>query len=530
MYHGFKLVEKRFVKEVNAECYYFEHEKSGAQLFKIAADDPNKLFNIAFKTTPHNDCGTPHIMEHSVLNGSKHFPVKSPFDVLMKGSLNTFLNAMTGADFTTYPVASMNDKDYFNLMHVYLDAVFYPLAMTDKRIFMQEGWHHELDDIDGDISYKGVVYNEMKGAYSSPERELSYRVYKTLFPDNTYGVAAGGYPTAIPKLTYEDFVKFHDTYYHPSNSYIMLYGNGDLDRELEFIDKEYLSDFDRSDEKITIPLQKPFEAMKEQECTYPVPEGSDTKGQTFLNISFVAGQSTDRTLCMAMDVLSDALVNHESGPLRLALQEAGIGQEVSASFNEAEQNVFEIQVRNADPEVSGKFKEIVFDTLKKVSREGIDKKILEGIINRMEFSLKEGDTPQKGLMYLFMNYQGWMFADNPYLGLEFNEPLTKVKESLSNNLMEDIIEKYLLSNPHTLLTVLKPEPGLQNKLSEEIEKELAGYKASLSKKQLEELVKTTKELKEYQKEEDTPEALTTIPMLKPEDISPISFMPDCISI
>ena len=520
MYHGFKLVEKRFVKEVNAECYYFEHEKSGAQLFKIAADDPNKLFNIAFKTTPHNDCGTPHIMEHSVLNGSKHFPVKSPFDVLMKGSLNTFLNAMTGADFTTYPVASMNDKDYFNLMHVYLDAVFYPLAMTDKRIFMQEGWHHELDDIDGDISYKGVVYNEMKGAYSSPERELSYRVYKTLFPDNTYVVAAGGYPTAIPKLTYEDFVKFHDTYYHPSNSYIMLYGNGDLDRELEFIDKEYLSDFDRSDEKITIPLQKPFEAMKEQECTYPVPEGSDTKGQTFLNISFVAGQSTDRTLCMAMDVLSDALVNHESGPLRLALQEAGIGQEVSASFNEAEQNVFEIQVRNADPEVSGKFKEIVFDTLKKVSREGIDKKILEGIINRMEFSLKEGDTPQKGLMYLFMNYQGWMFADNPYLGLEFNEPLTKVKESLNNNLMEDIIEKYLLSNPHTLLTVLKPEPGLQNKLSEEIEKELAGYKASLSKKQLEELVKTTKELKEYQKEEDTPEALTTIPMLKPEDISP----------
>ena len=520
MYHGFKLKEKRFVKEVNAECYYFEHEKSGARLFKIAADDPNKLFNIAFKTTPHNDCGTPHIMEHSVLNGSKHFPVKSPFDVLMKGSLNTFLNAMTGADFTTYPVASMNDKDYFNLMHVYLDAVFYPLAMTDKRIFMQEGWHYELDNINDDITYKGVVYNEMKGAYSSPERELSYRVYKMLFPDNTYGVASGGYPTAIPKLTYKDFVKFHDTYYHPSNSYIMLYGNGDLDKELDFIDKEYLSHFNRSNEKITIKLQKPFEAMKEQECTYPVPEGSDTKGQTFLNISFVTGQSTDRALCMALDVLSDALVNHESGPVRLALQKAGIGQEVSASFNEAKQNVFEINVRNADPEDKEKFKEIVFNTLKKVSEEGIDKKILEGIINRMEFNLKEGDTPQKGLMYLFMNYQGWMFAQDPFLGLQFNKPLEEVKGSLKNSMMEDIIKKYLLSNPHTLITVLKPEQGLQAKINEKTEKELADYKASLNKKQLEELVKTTEELKEYQKEEDSPEALATIPMLKLKDISP----------
>ena len=520
MYHGFKLKEKRFVKEVNAECYYFEHEKSGARLFKIAADDPNKLFNIAFKTTPHNDYGTPHIMEHSVLNGSKHFPVKSPFDVLMKGSLNTFLNAMTGADFTTYPVASMNDKDYFNLMHVYLDAVFYPMAMTDKRIFMQEGWHYELDNVKDNITYKGVVYNEMKGAYSSPERELNYRVYKKLFPDNTYGVASGGYPTAIPKLTYKEFVEFHDKYYHPSNSYIMLYGNGDLDKELEFIDKEYLSNFDRSDENITIPLQKPFEAMEEQECSYPVPEGSDTKGQTFLNISFVAGQSTNRTLCMAMDVLSDALVNHESGPIRLALQKAGIGQEVSASFNEAKQNVFEINVRNADPEDKDKFKEIVFNTLKKVSKEGIDKKILEGIINRMEFNLKEGDTPQKGLMYLFMNYQGWMFAQDPFLGLQFNGPLEKVKGSLKNSMMEDIIKKYLLSNPHTLITVLKPEQGLQTKINEKTDKELADYKASLNKKQLEELVKTTEELKEYQKEEDSPEALATIPMLKLRDISP----------
>ncbi len=520
MRHGFKLVEKRFVNEVNSECYYFKHEKSGARLFKIATDDQNKLFNIAFKTTPQDDYGIPHIMEHSVLNGSKNFPVKSPFDVLIKGSLNTFLNAMTGADITTYPVASMNDKDYFNLMHVYLDAVFYPKVLTDKRIFMQEGWHHELDNPEDEITYKGVVYNEMKGAFSSPEREVGYQVYKALFPDNTYGVSSGGYPTEIPKLTYEKFVSFHKKYYHPSNSYILLYGNGDLDKELEFINSKYLSNFNSSESEITIPLQKPFDALKEQEKTYPLPEGGDTKNQSFLNMSFVAGQSTDRTLCMAMDVLSDTLVNHESGPIRLALQEAGIGQDVTAHFNEALQNVFEIQVRNANPEDKDKFKEIVFNTLKKVGKEGIDKKILEGIINRIEFNLKEGDTPQKGMMYLFMNYQGWMFNDDPYLGLEYNEPLEKVKKSLQTNMLEELISKYLIGNPHTLITVLKPEPGLQTKLTTSVNKELEEYKKSLNSDELKSLIKTTTELKEYQKLEDTPEALATIPMLHLSDISP----------
>ena len=307
-YYGFTLVDKKFVDEVNAECLLFKHNKSGAQLMKIAADDPNKLFNIAFKTVPQNDYGTPHIMEHSVLNGSKNFPVKSPFDVLIKGSLNTFLNAMTGADITTYPVASMNDKDYFNLMHVYMDAVLNPLIYEDPRIFMQEGWHYELESEDADVVYKGVVYNEMKGAYSSPSRELDYQVNKVLFPDNTYGVASGGYPTEIPKLTYEAFVDFHKKYYHPGNSYILLYGDADLDKELEFIDTEYLSKYDRSEEVVDIPLQKPFDAMKEVEKTYAVPEASPIEDQTFLSLSFVVGEGTDRSLAMLGDILSEALV------------------------------------------------------------------------------------------------------------------------------------------------------------------------------------------------------------------------------
>ncbi len=517
-YHGFKLVKKKFVEEVNSECLLFTHVKSGARLLKIANDDQNKLFNIAFKTAPENDYGTPHILEHALLNGSKNFPVKSPFDVLMQGSLNTFLNAMTGADITTFPVASMNNKDYFNLMHVYLDAVFNPLIISDPRILEQEGWHYELNSKDDPIAIKGVVYNEMKGALSSPETELSYQINKILFPNNTYGVESGGYPTEIPKLTYNYFINFYKKFYHPSNSYILLYGNADLDKELEFIDSEYLSKYDVSDIKVEIPLEKPFDKMKEAEKTYAIPEGAPTENQTYLTLSFVAGESTDRALCMTFDVLTDALVNHESAPLRLALQEAGIGKDVRASFNEAKQNVFQITVKNANPEDKDKFKEIVFNTLKKVSKEGFDKSMVEGIINRTEFNLKEGNSANKGLTYLMMTYQPWYFADNPFLGLEFNKPLAEVKKALDTDLLQQTVKKYLISNPHALLMVFKPEPGLQAKLDAATTAELKAYKAGLSDTELDSLVKETKDLVAYQKKEDSPEALATIPMLELSDI------------
>jgi len=519
-YHGFILVEKKFVEEVNADCLLFKHDKSGARLLKIAAEDPNKLFNIAFKTTPDTDYGTPHIMEHSVLNGSKNFPVKSPFDVLLKGSLNTFLNAMTGSDITTYPVASMNDKDYFNLMHVYLDAVFNPLIYSDPKILQQEGWHHELESKDADVVYKGVVYNEMKGAYSSPTRELGYQINKLLFPDNTYGVSSGGYPTEITKLTQEYFVNFHKKYYHPGNSYIMLYGDADLDKELAFIDAEYLANYELSTAKVEIPLQKPFAEMKEAEKTYAVPDGAPTADQTFLSLTIVAGQSTDRALAMSFDVLTEALVNHESAPVRLALQEAGIGKDVRASFSESKQNTFQITVQNANPEDKDLFKETVFTAMKKAADEGFDKTMVEGILNRMEFNLKEGNTPQKGMMYLFQSYQSWFFADDPFLGLEFNTPLAEAKKALESNVLEGLINEYLVDNPHAVLMVLKPEPGLQAKIDEASNAELKAFQKSLSDEDKEKLIADTKALIEHQKREDTPEALATIPMLGLADISP----------
>jgi presequence protease len=519
-YHGFKLVEKKFVKEVNADCYYFIHEKSGARLLKIAADDANKLFNIAFKTTPEHDYGTPHIMEHSVLNGSKNFPVKSPFDVLSKGSLNTFLNAMTGSDVTTYPVASMNDKDYFNLMHVYLDAVFNPLLHEDPRILNQEGWHYELDDIDEEIVYKGVVYNEMKGAFSSPTTELRYQTNKVLFPDNTYGVSSGGYPTAIPGLDYEYFKNFHKKYYDPSNSYTLLYGNADLDKELQFIDAEYFSKYENPNIKIEIPLQKAFEAKKYAEASYPVAEGSTTKDNTYLSLNIVTGLNIDQELTYSLDILREALVNHESAPIRLALQEAGIGKDVRAFVNNSKQNVFTIRVQNANPEDKDNFDKIVYETLQKVSEEGVDKVMIEGILNRIEFNMREGDTPQKGMMYIMQSYQGWFFDENPFLGLEFEKPLAVVKEGIDNGLLEKTIKEQLIENPHALVLVLKPQPGLEKEIAANIKKELADYKATLSKEELLQLVEETKALKEYQKEEDTPEALATIPLLSLSDISP----------
>lgn len=519
-YHGFRLIEKRFVKEVNAEVLCFEHEKSGARLIKIASDDPNKTFGITFKTFPESDNGAPHIMEHSVLNGSKNFPVKSPFDVLSKGSLNTFLNAMTSKDFTMYPVASMNDKDYFNLMHIYLDAVFNPLIYTDPRILKQEGWHHALAGKDEPVQYTGVVYNEMKGAFSNPNRELWYQIFKNLFPDNAYGYESGGYPMAIPTLAQEDFIKFHKKYYHPENSYIYLYGNGNLEKELAFIDSAYLDHYQKNGSPATIEDQKPFPAMKQITAFYPLMEGADLKGQTYLAYCFTAGHNTDQTLNMALDILCEVLVNQESAPLRLALQQAGIGQDVNASNSGFKQNVIVITAQNANPADKEKFLTIVNDVLKTAADKGLDKKEVEGVINRIEFRLREGDDAQKGMTWLYQTLPGWFFANDPFLGLEYEKPLTEVKKSLTSDYLEKIIRQYFIGNPHSLLLSLEPQQGLETERNAQTEAELKVYKSTLDDSQIAGLIKETNDLIEYQKREDTPEALATIPMLDISDIDP----------
>jgi len=519
-YDGFKLLEKRFVKEVNAECLYFEHVKSGARLFKIVNDDANKTFSVAFKTIPESDAGTPHIMEHSVLNGSKNFPVKSPFDVLAKGSLNTFLNAMTGKDVTIYPVASMNDKDFFNLMHVYLDAVFNPLIYDDQRILKQEGWHYELINRDSTVVYKGVVYNEMKGAYSSPTRELSYQIDKALFPESTYRFSSGGYPSAIPTLTYDQFLSYHRRYYHPSNSYIFLYGDGDLKKELNFINDNYLSNYTRSDDPVVIPIQQPFPEPREVTAYYATSAAGDTKDQTYLTLNFVSGLSTDQSLTLALNILTEVLVNQESAPIRLALQEAGVGKEVNASIDDKKQNVFRIRVQNANGEDKDKFRDTIMNTLQKVITEGLDKEAVQGTLNRIEFRLREGDDAQKGITYNIQALPGWFFVGDPFLNLEYEKPLQKVKDSIDSGYLEAIIKEYMLDNPHTLLLSLAPKPGLEKENNTLVNKELQMYKAQLNEEDIDSLVKETEELIAYQKREDSEEALATIPLLDLKDINP----------
>jgi len=518
--HGFRLIEKRFVKEVNAECYFFEHIKSGAHLFKIASNDPNKTFSIGFKTFPESDNGAPHIMEHSVLNGSKNFPVKSPFDILNKGSLNTFINAFTGKDMTMYPVASMNDKDYFNLMHVYLDAVFNPLIYTEPRILKQEGWHYELTEVESPIVFKGVVYNEMKGAFSSPSRELSYQVFKNLFPNNGYGYESGGHPASIPTLTYEYFINFHKRFYHPGNSYIFLYGNADLDKELEFINDNYLSNYGQLKDKVVVDDQKPFEAMKDITANYSVMEGSETANQAYLSYNVVAGHNMEIELTMALDIICEAIVNQESAPLRLALQEAGIGQDVYAYNNSYKQNVVQIIVQNANASDKEKFYNILNKIFNDAIKNGIDKETIQGILNRIEFQLREGNDAQKGLTYITQSLPGCFFANDPFVGLEYEKSLAKLKKMINNGYLEKVIAQYFINNPHTLLLTLVPQPGLDKEKNIQAEQELKKYKENLNNSQITSLVNETQELIAYQKREDSPEALQTIPLLDIKDINP----------
>jgi len=519
-YPGYRLIEKRFVQEVNADCYLLEHIKSGARVLKIAADDPNKTFSIAFRTIPESDAGTPHILEHAVLNGSRNFPVKSPFDILSKGSLNTFLNAMTSADFTIYPVASMNNQDYFNLMHVYLDAVFNPLIYDNPRIFMQEGWHYELTDKDDPLAYKGVVYNEMKGAFSSPEREMWYRIRQNLFPENGYRFSSGGYPAAIPLLTYEDFISFHRRNYHPSNSYIFLYGDADLGKELAFIDREYLSKYEKTDDPADIPVNSPFKAIKEVTAYYPVIEGAPTDQQTYLAMNWVIGSGYDPAMVMALDVLADVLVNQESAPVRKAMQEAGIGKDIYATTQNMLQNTFSIVVQNANPADKDTFRNVIMRTLRKVSSARIDNETLEGSLNRMEFRLREGNDAQKGLTYNFRCIRGWLFTQDPFPSLEYEKQLTTIKKSPTSTYLEELITREMVDNPYGLVVVVEPKPGLEKEVAAVTTKELTDRKLKMSQAELDSMMATTNNLIAYQQKEDSPEALATIPLLKLSDIRP----------
>ncbi|WP_410506308.1 insulinase family protein [Haloimpatiens sp. FM7315] len=522
IYEGFKLQEIKELKDINSTGMIFEHEKTGAQLFFIKNDDDNKVFSISFRTPPENSTGVPHIIEHSVLCGSRKFPVKEPFVELIKGSLNTFLNAMTFPDKTMYPVASKNDKDFLNLMDVYLDAVLYPDMYNHPEIFMQEGWHYELQKKEDPLTLKGVVYNEMKGAFSSPDSVLMRKVQESLFPDTIYGVESGGDPEVIPELSYEEFINFHKKYYHPSNSYIYLYGNMDIEEKLKFINENYLKDFDKIHVDSEIKIQKPFENTKENTVEYPISEKESEKDKTFLSLNFVMGTSKDKEEYLSLDMLENILLESESSPLKKALIEANLGKDVYGYYDRSIlQPVFSIVVKNSNEDKRDAFRKMVKDCLLDLVKNGIDKKLIEACINRKEFDLKEANYQSfpKGLAYGIECMDSWLYGEDPCKHLEFESTLEKIKTALTTNYFEKLIEKYLLDNPHSSILVVKPCKGMAEAKEEETKTKLKNYKESLNEGEINKIIESTNKLMERQVTPDSKEKLELIPLLSLNDIN-----------
>lgn len=518
IYNGFKLLEEKDVKEVNSTSRLFSHEKTGARLIYLSNDDNNKVFTIGFRTPPQDSTGVPHIIEHCVLSGSKKYRTKEPFMDLIKGSLQTFLNAMTYPDKTVYPVASRNDKDFKNLMDVYLDAVFNPRIYEMEEIFLQEGWHYEIMDKDSPIEYKGVVYNEMRGAYSSPESLLSERISQSLFPDTIYRFSSGGDPYVIPELTHENFLEFHSKYYHPSNSYIYLYGDGDVLEDLAYIDREYLSEFDKRDIDTHIQLQEPVK--DEMIEYYPISQDESDENKDYLSLNFVLGKATDKKDHLMIDLLNDVLINSPASPVKKALIDSGIGEDILGFSSGGIQPVFSITSKNASEDQRDEFKKIIYDTLEGLVKDGIDKKLVEATINKLEYYLREsGGSATVGIGYGLTILDSWLYDGDPLAHLEYEETLKFLRDSLDTNYYESYIQEHLLDSDHNSLVVLKPQRGLAEEKDRILEEQLAAYKASLDEDELNILIEKNLALEAFQLAEDTIEDKNTIPKLSLEDVN-----------
>lgn len=520
--NAYEVLKEEDLQDIHSKGWLLKHKKTGARVMLIENSDENKVFNIAFRTPPKNSTGVAHILEHSVLCGSREFPLKDPFVELVKGSLNTFLNAMTYPDKTCYPVASCNDRDFQNLMHVYLDAVFYPNIYKKEEIFRQEGWNYHLEQKEGPLKYNGVVYNEMKGAFSSPDDVLEREIMNSLFPDTTYGCESGGDPVNIPDLSYEEFLDFHRQYYHPSNSFIYLYGNMDMEEKLEFIDSHYLSAFDSLAIDSQIRDQEAFAQVKDIQKNYPVSEDEGEEDNTYLSYNMVVGEAADINLSLAFEVLDYALLSAPGAPLKQALLDAKIGKDIYGSFEDGiKQTYFSIVAKGANLSQKEEFVKVIRDTLTKIAEEGIDKKAVTAGINYYEFRFREADFSSypKGLMYGLDILSSWLYDDTkPFCEVQLLEGFEFLKKALEEGYFEDLIRKYLLDNTHGAILSLVPEKGLAAKRDKELEEKLENYRNSLSDEELTRMVENTKALEAYQESEEDPEALTCIPMLSREDI------------
>ncbi len=519
---SYEFLFEEKLEDLNGIGKLLVHKKTGARVALITNDDNNKVFSIGFRTPPVNSTGVAHIIEHSVLCGSKNFPAKDPFVELAKGSLNTFLNAMTYPDKTLYPVASVNDQDFINLMHVYMDAVLFPNIYQKKEIFMQEGWHYELEKDDAELTYNGVVYNEMKGAFSSPESQMFRLVQNSLFPETTYGVESGGDPMFIPELSYEEFIHFHKTYYHPSNSYIYLYGDMDFTERLEWLDKEYLNQYDHLQVPSEVKMQKGFDAMREVKAFYSLSEEEDASDNTYLSLNTVVGNSLDKELTLTFQVLDYVLLQAPGAPIKQALLDAGIGRDILGGYeDELLQPTFMIIAKNSEEEKKEQMIAIVKGVLNDLISKGVEEKSLRAAINYFEFKYREADFGQfpKGLLYGLRAMSSWLHEDKkPFMHLKDSIGYEFLKDKIGTGYYEKVIKEYLLDNKHASTVILKPKSGLNNEKEQDLKKKLADYKASLSSDQIQKIIKETEDLRIFQETPSTKEELEKIPLLTREDI------------
>lgn len=521
--HGFELIKEQFIEELNSQARLYRHAKTGAQLLSIENDDENKTFGVTFRTPPEDSTGVPHIMEHSVLGGSRKYRVKEPFVELVKGSFKTFLNAMTASDWTTYPVASTNLQDFRNLVDVYLDAVFHPLI--EPHHLEQEGWHYEIEQPDAPLTYKGVVFNEMKGAYSSPDNVLYRYSQRSLFPQNVYQHDSGGDPREIPNLTYEQFRSFHETYYHPSNAFIFFYGDDDPQQRLAQVGA-YLDGFEAAEIETAVDVHPPFDAPQRLTVPYSVDEEEGSGKKAYVRVNWALPEQTDPQMWMALGVLSYVLMGTPASPLRKALIDSGLGEDVTGGgFSmQLRQPTFGAGLKGVEPDNVDQVEALILDTLAGLADAGFDPELVEAAVNTIEFNLRENNTGSypRGLALMFRALSTWLYEQDPLTPLMFAAPLQAVKEKLSTDTsyLQTLVRNFLLNNTHRATVVLEPDSTLQQQLEAEEKARLAAVRDRLNDTQIQQLIERTHELKRIQSAPDDPAELAKIPRLTLEDLDP----------
>lgn len=517
--NNYKIIDEKYINEVGSNAIVYEHIKTKAQVLCLINDDENKAFGIGFRTVPEDSTGVAHIVEHCTLSGSRKYRTREPFMDLIQSSMQTFLNAMTYPDKTLYPISSRNKKDFYNLMDVYLDAVFYPRMYEKKEIFMQEGWHYELENLESDLLLNGVVYNEMKGVYSDPQNIVSDVITFNLHKDSSYGVDSGGDPKNIPDLTYENFLAFHKKYYHPSNSYIYLYGDLNMEEALKYIDENYLKDFEYEDIDSKIILNEAFKEQKTVYDTYSASNDEMGENKDYLAYSWCIGNSKNKKDLFLRDFLSELLIDAEAAPIKKALLKAGLGEDIYAETSSSETLDLSIIVKNTSKDRLEEFKNIVEITLKDLIKNGINRDLLEATLNKFEFAFREGGGTQRSIIYYIRALNSWLYDESPFNGLTFNDVIDELKENINSDFFEKYIEEKLLNNPYSLITIVTPELDKNLKEEKELKEKLENIKNNMSKEELENIMKEHKELIDFQMTEDSKEDKATIPSLELSDIS-----------